>query len=255
MIILTRKARILITIGAIVAVLAIGTPILTVSLLRMNTINVTLLENAGVMIENRGIRIYIDPITLPTDYRDLPADIICITHPHGDHLQGVSISLVKTNDTVIIHPDNISDMMYSNLGIGVDPLDQVEVGDIKITAFYMYTLPVDIYPASHPKENNWTSYIIDINGFTIFHAGDSKNIEEYEDLTGTIDLALLPLGPGCQTMYREEVCDALEVIQPKYFIPIHYAGDELATFTSLYEDSLDCQMIALEYFTSHKFRS
>ena len=47
-------------------------------------VNVTLLANAGVMIEADDLRIYIDPIDLPSEYRDMPADAILITHDHGD---------------------------------------------------------------------------------------------------------------------------------------------------------------------------
>ncbi len=48
-------------------------------------INVTLLNNAGVMIETNGQRIYIDPFDIPRDYADKPADAIFVTHSHGDH--------------------------------------------------------------------------------------------------------------------------------------------------------------------------
>ena len=106
-------------------------------------------------------------------------------------------------------------------GIGLDPEDEYQVSLFDITAFYMYTLPVGVYPANHPQEESLTSYVIDINGFTIFHAGDSKNIEEYNQLTGSIDVVLLPLGLGCQTKADMEIIDIIEVIQPEYFIPIH----------------------------------
>ena len=48
-------------------------------------VNVTLLSNAGVMIEADGMRIYIDPVDLPNSYMDYPADAVLITHHHGDH--------------------------------------------------------------------------------------------------------------------------------------------------------------------------
>jgi len=138
---------------------------------------------------------------------------------------------------------------------GVVPGDTVMIGEINITAFHMYTLPVDIYPASHPAEANWTSFIVTIDGFTIFHAGDSKNILEYYELTGAIDLAFLPLGPGCQTMADYEVVTALERIQPSYFIPIHYGEGVLSTWMTAYGDNVegqtDCTAIPLEYWTEY----
>ncbi|MFX1369310.1 MAG: MBL fold metallo-hydrolase, partial [Promethearchaeota archaeon] len=50
------------------------------------TVNITLLENAGVMIEADDVRIFVDPISLNDTFMDEhPADAILITHPHGDH--------------------------------------------------------------------------------------------------------------------------------------------------------------------------
>jgi L-ascorbate metabolism protein UlaG (beta-lactamase superfamily) len=142
-------------------------------------------------------------------------------------------------------------------GIGVSPKDHVQVGSINITAFYMYTTAPEGYNASHPRESNYTSYIIDIDGFTIFHAGDSKNITEYHQLVGRIDLALLPLGPGCQTMYRTEVVDVIKLIQPKYMIPIHFAGQEDVVFITYYGDEIasttGCEIVHLPYFGGHTF--
>ncbi|MFW9924085.1 MAG: MBL fold metallo-hydrolase [Candidatus Thorarchaeota archaeon] len=255
---LSRKVKTIISVGAIVGVLAITTPILTISLLNYNnTIKVTLLYNAGVMIESKGIRIYIDPITLPQNYSDLPADAVLITHPHEDHSQGVTISLVQKENTVNIFPETLTSQISQHNGIGVKPGDQFTVGHVTITAFYMYTFSLEGYPASHPQEENWTSYIIDFGGYRIFHAGDSKNIPEYSQLTGTIDIAMLPLGPGCQSMADQEVVDALYVIRPDYFIPIHYTSSSYSTFVLSYVDDIElinCEFIGLTNFEMHKFK-
>lgn len=254
--ILSRNIKI-----GIVAIFIVGlaTPVALIAILNsppQNTINLTLLDNAGVMIEAGDVRIYIDPYLLPDNYTEKPADIILVTHPHGDHYHYASISDIATEDTIFIFPENMSTEIARHDAIGVNPGDSIQVGDINITAFYMYTTAPEGYEPSHPPEANWTSYIIDINGFTIFHAGDSKCIPEYEQLTGKINVALLPLGPGCQTMYRSEVVDAIEVIEPDYFIPIHYTEDEFDTFCSLYDtqiENLGCTMLAMTYFSSHIF--
>lgn len=246
-------------IGIIVIVLVgVTTPIALMAMLNQPAtgIEITLLHNAGVMIETGDVRIYIDPYNLPDNYTELPADIILVTHPHGDHYHYGSIVDIETPDTVFIFPENMSTEIARHDATGVNPGDSVQVGDINITAFYMYTTAPEGYEPSHPPEANWTSYIIDINGFTIFHAGDSKCIPEYEQLEGKIDVALLPLGPGCQTMYRSEVVDAIEVIQPDYFIPIHYTEDEFDAFCTLYDvqiENLECTMLALTEYSSHLF--
>jgi len=221
-------------------------------------IRLTLLENAGVMIEAEGLRIYIDPYRLPDNYTDYPADAILVTHTHGDHYQVTSIDKIATDDTIFIFPENMSTEIARHDGIGVNPGDSVQVGTINITAFYMYTFPPEgtDYEATHPRENNFTSYIIDINGFTLFHAGDAKNLDEYDQLRGTIDVAMLPLGPGCQTMCDDEVVDALRAIRPNYFIPIHFTDGANDDFCDTYGNQieyLDIQIQNLDHFEACVF--
>ncbi|TET28470.1 MAG: MBL fold metallo-hydrolase [Candidatus Heimdallarchaeota archaeon] len=252
---LSKIARnIIISIGVIFAVTAIAVPSIVVPL-RNSPITLKLLDNAGIMIETKNTRIYVDPYNLDVTYADLDADIILITHPHGDHYQPSTLSLLDKEDTTYIMPENMTTQLSYHDGIGVNPGDEIEIGNIKITAFYMYTLPVETFPASHPKEANWTSYIIDVDGFTFFHAGDSKNIDEYEQLTGLVDVALLPLGPGCQTMTDMEVVNALNTIEGQYFIPIHYGEGACQTFIANYGSYImsECQLIHLEYWETHVF--
>lgn len=222
-----------------------------------STLNVTLLTNAGVMIETNETRIYIDPILLNDSFTDYPADIVCVTHPHGDHYDVDSLDIIKTEDTVFIIPANMTDAVSLYGAISVVPGDSVLVGDINITAFYMYTFSEYGYPASHPIEANWTSFIIDIDGFTIFHAGDSKNIFEYYQIRGQIDLAFFPLGPGCQTMANYEVVEALDRLEPAFFIPIHFEEDAQYSWFAAYGDDVeeltDCTAIILDYWSMYTF--
>ncbi|MFX0168575.1 MAG: MBL fold metallo-hydrolase [Candidatus Hodarchaeota archaeon] len=252
---LSRRAKIIIGV-VVIASLAVGLPVAGIYFLNANTnaIRFTLLDNAGVMIEAYGLRIYVDPINLPGSYSSLPADLILVTHPHGDHYQASIITMLQKEGTVNVFPANMTTEIALHEGVGVNPLDELQMGIVHITAFYMYTFPVEENPATHPREANWTSYIININGFSFFHAGDSKNILEYYQLTGEINVALLPLGPGCQTMANEEVVDVLDRIQPRYFIPIHYAEETNTQWIDDYNSQVtNCQIIDLAYWQSFAF--
>jgi L-ascorbate metabolism protein UlaG (beta-lactamase superfamily) len=131
----------------ILGVAAIGSIVLVTQFLPTTggTIKLTLLENAGVMIEADGMRIYIDPIELPSNYSELPADAVLITHPHGDHFNSTVIDMLLKEDTEIIMPSNMSAEVTEYGAIGVVPGDSVLVGDISITAFYMYTTAPEGY--------------------------------------------------------------------------------------------------------------
>ena len=245
---LTKKGKIIISLGALAVVIGAGTPLVVSKLAESSAVKLTLLNNAGIMIEFQDSRIYIDPIDLNEEYENLPADGILITHDHGDHYQPDVIEMLQKEDTINVFPEIMEAEISLFDGIGVVPEESLMIGNITISTFYMYT------GSSHPQESNYTSYIIDINGFTIFHAGDSYNLYEYYDLEGEIDVAMLPLGPGCQTMADADIISALSRIQPTYFIPIHYAEDADETFLSTYRTELnDYKVVHLSYFSSHRF--
>jgi len=57
----------------------------------VTSVNVTLLDFAGVMIEANNIRIYVDPYHIKGgNFSDYPADMILITHAHPDHYSKLS---------------------------------------------------------------------------------------------------------------------------------------------------------------------
>ncbi len=218
-------------------------------------IHVRLLNNAGVMIETEDTRIYIDPFDLPSDYSNYPADAILITHNHGDHYDPTSIDIITTSNTSFYFPAIMTLEAVQYGANSVIPEDTFTINNFNVRCFYMYTMPGSP-ESSHPQSYNYTSYIIEIEGFTIFHAGDSWNIDEYEQLTGEIDLVLLPLGPGCQTMTEIDVVSVIMTIEPGYFIPIHYTVDVKESFIDLYKDDIEdsgCQVIDLDYYDSYNF--
>ncbi|MDO8123517.1 MAG: MBL fold metallo-hydrolase [Candidatus Hermodarchaeota archaeon] len=246
---LSKRAKIIIGVG-VIAVIAVVVPLSAFMVMNANSVQFQLLYNAGVKIEAYGLRIYVDPYNLPESFEALPADVVLITHPHFDHYQNTSIDLLQKEGTVNVFPENMSDAIAFYEGVGVNPGDEIEFGSIHVTAFYAYYPVVDSIPSVHPRENNWTSYIIDVGGFNIFHAGDSRNIEEYSQLTGTIDVALLCI--DCNS--GDQVVESLEVIQPRYFVPIHYTELSRQVFFVNYAASItNCIIVNLEYYQPYAF--
>ena len=123
----------------------------------------------------------------------------------------------------------------------------------------MYTPDYSYGPSNHPQNRNFTSYIIDINGFVIFHGGDSKYIDEYEELTGKIDIAFLALyydaGLGPLNCSLQPIIDSIEMIQPNFCVPTHWEFDHDDIFWDEHVPTLedDCEMLRLGYFTMRTF--
>ncbi len=246
---LSKRSKIFIGIG-VIAVIAVVIPLSAFTLVNQNSIQFQLLDVAGVKIEAYGLRIYVDPYNLPEIFGTLPADIILITHPHFDHYQITSMDLLQKEGTVNVFPEYMSDAIALYDGVGVNPGDELEFESIHITAFFAYYPSDGPFLTTHAKEYNWTSYIINVDGFTFFHSGDTQNIDEYSQLTGTIDVALLCI--DCTD--GSDTVDALNVIQPRYFVPIHFTGLSKQNFITYYATSItNCIIVNLEYYQSYAF--
>ncbi|MBN1893385.1 MBL fold metallo-hydrolase [bacterium] len=174
------------------------------------------LGHASVKINTAdGIVIYIDPYA-GTDYAD-SANIVLITHQHGDHNK-LSLVTQKPSCTVIQNFDAIKSGVYQSFTVGAVKIDAVPA-----------------YNANHPKGTG-VGYILTFNGKQVYHAGDTGKIEEMADLAERhIDYAMLPMD-GIYNMGPEVAMEAAELIQARHYIPIHtkpggYSAEIVARFT------------------------
>lgn len=62
---------------------------------------------------------------------------------------------------------------------------------------------------------------IDLGGKRLYHCGDSALITDMQLLKGRVDVALLPIGDNF-TMGPEDAVRAVEFIEPRVVIPMHY---------------------------------
>ena len=159
------------------------------------------------------------------------ADLVLITHAHSDHWQPGEIRRIATPETEVVCPggcNNEGD--FKNFRV-IEPGFADEFHGIKISTIPAYNIKSERLNF-HPKRNKWVGYILDIEGFKIYHAGDTDFIEEMRTLKN-IGASLLPIG-GHFVMEVEEAMEAARAINAKYAIPMHYkrllgkAGSEAA---------------------------
>ena len=66
-------------------------------------LTITFIGHGTLMMEWNGKVIHIDPVSREADYNNLPkADLILVTHEHGDHLDPATIALLRKPDTKVI---------------------------------------------------------------------------------------------------------------------------------------------------------
>lgn len=181
--------------------------------------NVQVFDQSTIRITGEKT-IYVDPRRVLGEPHD--ADIIFITHTHNDHYEIDSIKHVMKPSTVIyITEDGVEQAKTDGLTNvkGVAPNTDYEANGIKFSTVAAYNTAVD--RQNHKKEFNWVGYIITINGYTYYSAGDSDFTEEMKNITKPIDVAFLPID-GKYNMGAEEAAEAANAIMPKAAVPYHY---------------------------------
>jgi L-ascorbate metabolism protein UlaG (beta-lactamase superfamily) len=188
----------------------------------------------GVMVENihwlghdcfrvEGTHtVYFDPWKLAPDAP--PADIVLVTHDHHDHFDMDDIRKIAGPGTVIVGPKVVTDQVSGFETLTVAPGDTVEVKSAKVTAVPAYNLTKFRSPGVpyHPKEAGYVGYILDMDGRTIYHAGDTDEIPEMRGIE--VNVALLPVS-GIYCMSGGEAAEACTVIKADVAIPMHYGFD------------------------------
>ncbi|MBN2440448.1 MAG: MBL fold metallo-hydrolase [Spirochaetales bacterium] len=200
-------------------------------------LTISFIGHGTLMLEYDNKIIHVDPVSAEADYSTLPkADIILITHAHGDHLEGNAISKIKKEDTLIIgSEESIKIVKEGHI------LKNGEKGDflgIQINAVPAYnTTPGrDKY---HPKGRD-NGYILDFNGKRVYIAGDTEDTQEMMALKG-IDIAFLPMNQP-YTMTPEQVARAAKTFRPKVLYPYHFGSTDTSILLDLLKDETDIEV-------------
>lgn len=140
--------------------------------------------------------------------------VICGTHKHEDHFLG-SFELAKElNATFVAGMELATEAMHAGC-----KAEFMNIGGTIETNGWR----ISMVPALHSASTNPSGFILQKNGKTIYHAGDTGLTKEME-LIGkrfAIDVALLPIG-GRFTMDSKEAVEAVKMLKPKIVIPMHF---------------------------------
>ena len=195
---------------------------------------ITCVGHASLYLEWKHRIIQVDPFGRMADYSKLPkADLILITHQHGDHLDPQAIGQIAKEDTRIVCPEVCEKLV--NKPIVMKNGDRTEILGIHIQA-------VPGYNIQHKRDNGepfhvkgvGNGYVLTFDDKKIYIAGDTEDIPEMADLKN-IDIAFLPMNVP-YTMTPEMVASAVKLFHPKIVYPYHFGDTDTSKLVQLLKD-------------------
>ncbi|MBS3906143.1 MAG: metal-dependent hydrolase [Syntrophaceae bacterium] len=199
-------------------------------------------HSAFKIVSPKGVVIYIDPFLsgnpkTPPELKAVDkADLILVTHGHGDHV-GDTLSIAeKTNARIVAMPElgryltrkgakNVTGMnkggTFTSHGIAITMVHAIHSSSVTEGDQVIYT--------GEPA-----GFVIRFeNGFTLYYAGDTGVFGDMK-IIGEIykpELSLLPIGSHF-TMDPREAAYASKLLGSKYVIPMHYGTFPALTGTT-----------------------
>ncbi len=143
------------------------------------------------------------------------ADIVIVTHDHGDHM-GDSFELCKKTGAVFVSQHELA-VMAEEKGLEAEGMNIGGTIKVKGVSIHM-THALHSTETGHP-----TGVVVTMDGHSVYHAGDTGLFGDMK-LIGEMyapETALLPIGDR-YTMGVEQAVKAVEFVKPKYVIPMHY---------------------------------
>jgi L-ascorbate metabolism protein UlaG (beta-lactamase superfamily) len=197
-------------------------------------LKIAFIGHGTLMLRFGGKTIHVDPWSRAADYSKMPkADLILLTHEHGDHLDTRAIETLRKSDTRLVLTEACARRVSDGVVMGNG--DAQTLGGLRIEAVPAYNIVNKRSGGQpfHPKGQG-NGYVITFGDKRIYIAGDTENTPEMKKLKG-IDVAFLPMNLP-YTMTPEMVADAARAFRPKVLYPYHYGQTDPNRLVELLKD-------------------
>jgi len=198
-------------------------------------LKITFIGHGTLMFTFAGKVIHVDPWSRMADYSKLPkADLILVTHEHGDHLDTKAIDIIRQDKTDLVMTEKCKEKVEA--GIIMKNGDVKTVQGFKIEAIPAYNILHKRGSGDpfHPKGMG-NGYVIAFADKRVYVGGDTENTPEMKALKD-IDIAFLPMNLP-YTMTPEMVADAAKAFKPKILYPYHYGNTDTSKIVELLKDA------------------
>jgi L-ascorbate metabolism protein UlaG (beta-lactamase superfamily) len=203
-------------------------------------LKITFVGHGTLMFTFKDMVIHVDPVSSEADYSEMPkADIILVTHEHGDHLDTEAIKKIRKDDTEIVLTKTCAGKVKG--GVLMKNGDEKNIKGLKIEAVRAYNIIHKRQSGDpfHPKGNG-NGYVIIFADKRVYVAGDTENIPEMRELED-IDVAFLPMNLP-YTMDPNMVADAAKAFRPKIVYPYHFGSTDTSKLVELLKSEKDIEV-------------
>jgi len=189
--------------------------------------------SAGFLLKTSNHVIAIDPSSLLADDIDSldTLDAIFITHDHGDHFDpDTTIAMQAKTDSFVIADPTSASMLSGKIPedklISIKSNEQMTISEITVEAF----------GAEHPTKTPLV-YVIEFDGFRIFHGSDSGFVEDLKNIESRVHVAMVPTGDPSPTASPQVAFEMTKATNPYVVIPMHGNPQQMQEFSNLVEGS------------------
>ena len=188
----------------------------------MTTMKFTYLGHAAFRVEADGKTLFVDPWlngpTSPIKVKDVAdADIVLVTHDHGDHGYEEAMEICKKTGACFVA---INELGIKAREEGVENVHTLNIGGSVTIDGVSVTLVQAFHSCGVGAP---TGFVVRFPSGSFYHAGDT-GIFSGMSLIGELykpDVALLPIG-SYYTMDVHQAALAAKLLRPKCVVPMHY---------------------------------
>lgn len=141
------------------------------------------------------------------------ADVILVSHDHYDHCSLADINKLRGPDTKIVGNERVAQEIDQCMVLR--PWQSLAIDRVSVKAVPAYS-PNDW---RHPRANGGLGFIISVNYYDIYYAGDTQVIPEMTAIRP--DIAILPID-GAGTLTVEEAAEVVKQMKPRWAIPSNW---------------------------------
>jgi len=183
-------------------------------------LTITFVGHGTLMFRHGGKVVHVDPVSREADYSRMPkADVILITHEHGDHLDTALVERIRKDRTQVLVSRSCEGRVPG--AVVMQNGEVREAAGFRVEAVPAYNL-VHTRAGGQPYHpgGNGNGYVITFADVRVYVAGDTENTPEMKALRN-IAVAFLPMNLP-YTMTPEMVADAARSIRPRILYPYHF---------------------------------